>query len=142
MRTQRGTYLESEIQRVVDYLNGAGYHAHKNHAQRTLDGTFIQGEPYDYEIFANGKLTCFDAKECKGKRWNFRNAKPAQIKNLSNCKKQGAEAFFLVYFSPPVNRLVKYDVDKLISAMAAGVKSFTADEGVTWDWKEAISDQG
>ena len=131
---RRGHVFETELGRVMSWLNEAGFHAHKNHPRRSVDGTFLEGEPFDYEVFSHGRLFCFDAKECHEPRWNLSTAKLSQIKHLMNCKKHGAEAFFLVLFAPRDVR--KFDVEAVRLALAQGRKSLTAEEGGRWDWEE------
>lgn len=132
---RRGFYLENELNRVMTWLNSAGIHAHKNHARRTEAGIWIEGEPFDYEVFSKGTLYCFDAKECAGKRWNLSNAKPHQLNNLMVCAQNGAQAFFLVLFTE-TRKLKRFNAELVCNALAAGQKSFTADEGADWDWTE------
>lgn len=131
---RRGHHLESEIDRVLEYLGSQGIHGHKNHARRTVDGVFLEGEPFDYEVLANGTLHCFDAKECQSKRWNLGNAKPAQINALRQCANHGAQAYFLVCFEGREVR--RFDVEQVQAALAAGKGSLTAEEGRAWKWEE------
>ena len=132
---RRGYYLEQQLDKVLAHLNAIGIHAHKNHVKRTEGGIYLEGEPFDYEVFAHGKLTCFDAKESHAKRWNLSNAKPMQVKHLLDCHDHGADAFFLVYFVPE-HKLVRFDVSMVHKALCGGIKSFTSSEGVPWDWEE------
>ena len=134
MPYRRGHVLENELEKVMKHLNSIGIHAHKNHARRTLDGTFIEGEPFDYEVFSCGRLFCFDAKECHAARWSLDNAKPAQVKHLLNVKRHGGDAFFLVCFSP--DKIRKFDVDVVLAALVDGGKSLAPEEGEEWDWTE------
>jgi penicillin-binding protein-related factor A (putative recombinase) len=133
MRRARGIYLEKQLEKVIDFLRSRGIHGHKNHARRTKDGTYVEGEPFDYEVFCNGKLHVWDAKECHGSRWNLTNAKPHQLKHLLDCRHHGAEAFFLVLFHP--DTLVAFDAEVIRQKMAAGQKSVTPAEGRPWDWQ-------
>ncbi|MDR1874572.1 MAG: Holliday junction resolvase RecU [Synergistaceae bacterium] len=131
---RKGHIFENELAKIIDHLNKTGIHAHKNHARRTVDGTYIEGEPFDYEVFAHGRLHCFDAKECHASRWNLSNAKLSQIKHLLNCKRHGADAFFLVLFTP--GRVKKFDVELVRNALADGKRSLMPEEGDDWDWTE------
>lgn len=132
---RRGFYLENELNRVMTWLNSAGIHAHKNHARRTEAGIWIEGEPFDYEVFCEGALYCFDAKECAGRRWNLSNAKPAQLNNLLMCARHGARAFFLVLFVE-TRKIRRFDAEMVRAALAGGKRSLTAEEGAAWDWTE------
>ena len=132
---RRGYYLEQQLDKVLAHLNAIGIHAHKNHVKRTEGGIYLEGEPFDYEVFAHGKLTCFDAKESHAKRWNLKNAKRTQVENLLNCQKHGADAFFLVYFVPE-HRLIRFDADMVYKSLCGGIKSFTSSEGRPWNWEE------
>lgn len=135
---RRGFHLENELNRVVAYLNSIGIHAHKNHPRRTEDGTWIEGEPFDYEVLSGGVLHCFDAKECKGRRWSLQNAKPGQLNNLLACRKNGANAFFLVLFTEE-RKLKRFDAELVRAAMSEGKKSLMLEEGADWDWTELSS---
>ena len=107
---RKGNVFEAHINKLIKYCTDNGFEAHKNNAQRTLDGTYIKGEPFDYEIFIPGLLICFDAKECNSDKWAITNAKPEQIWHLRACKRAGMWAFFYVWYRKK-NRLVAFDVD-------------------------------
>jgi penicillin-binding protein-related factor A (putative recombinase) len=128
---RKGFSLEQRLDKLCEWINNHGGHAHKNHAQRTVDGVYKAGEPFDYEIFYHGKVRCFDAKECKAAAWSLSNAKLLQVKNLLQCADNGADAFFLVYFYPS-EKLIKFDVRAVRNAMAAGEKSLRAERGEEW----------
>lgn len=129
---RRGFEFEIQLERLATYLNTIGVHMHKNHARRTNEGVYIEGEPFDYEILCDGKLHCFDAKECEGKRWSLKNAKPQQLNNLLICAKNGAEAYFLVLFKP--DRIVRFNADLVQKALSKGGKSLGPEDGTKWDW--------
>ena len=131
---RRGFEFEIQLERLAIYLNANGVHMHKNHARRTTEGVYIEGEPFDYEIICDGAVHCFDAKECEEKRWNLKNAKPRQLNNLLICAKNGAEAYFLVLFKP--DKVVRFDAEVVRSALEKGVKSLRPEAGVSWDWKK------
>ncbi|MCK9327192.1 MAG: Holliday junction resolvase RecU [Bacteroidales bacterium] len=132
---RRGFYLENELDRVLKFLSNRGIHGHKNHARQTVDGAYIEGEPFDYEVISNGILHCFDAKECHGNRWSLKNAKLSQVQNLIQCANHGAEAYFLVYFVLS-GKLKRFDAQFVKLALSSGKKSLIAEEGEDWDWQE------
>ena len=132
MRERRGHYLEAQIQKVFDYLNSAGIHAHKNHAARTVEGVYLAGEPFDYEIFTS-PVHVFDAKEAKTGRWPLSNAKPSQMKALLDCSAHGAEAYFLVLFHG--HALRRFDVGYVRQAIVDGRKALEENEGLEWDYR-------
>lgn len=111
----RGKALERELNRLCKTVQKQGFHAHKNQPQRSYTGKFIAGEPFDYEIFTDRVLWCFDAKECQREKWSLSNAKLSQINALKQCKNAGLEAFFMVYFYP-TKQLIRFDVDTVIEA--------------------------
>ena len=131
---RRGFAFEIQLERLARHLNSIGVHMHKNHARRTAEGVYIEGEPFDYEVISHGKVHCFDAKECEGKRWNLKNAKLSQLNNLLICAKNGAEAYFLVLFKP--DKIIRFDAAKVCEALQNGQKSLGPEEGATWDWTE------
>ena len=132
---RKGFEFENELNRVSKYLNSIGIHMHKNHARRTESGIYLEGEPFDYEVISNGVIHCFDAKECASKTWNLNNAKLSQLNNMLVCKKNGAQAYFLVYFREE-KKIIRFDVDVIKSALIAGKKSMKSEEGQEWDWTE------
>lgn len=132
---RRGFKFEIELNRIVDILNRNGLHAHKNHAERTIDGRFVRGEPFDYEVLNHGQLFCFDAKECAAKRWNLGNAKLNQIGALLACQRNGAEAFFLVHFTNE-GVIKKFPVEQVWEARRDGRASLRMDEGSDFNWQE------
>ena len=134
---RRGYEFEAELNRVSKYLNANGIHMHKNHAKRTEQGIYLEGEPFDYEVITGGVIHCFDAKECAGSRWNLSNAKLNQLNNMLVCQKNGAQAYFLVWYRN-INAIIRYDVDLIKQKLANGVKSVTPEEGVKWQWTELL----
>jgi len=133
---RRGHYLESQLAKVISYLNEQGIHAHKNHPERTVDGTYLEGEPFDYEVMVSPPH-CFDAKESEGDAWPLAKAKPSQVKHLLNCRNHGAAAYFLVLFGRKV--LKQFDVQLVLEAMQEGRKTLLASEGCDWDWKQFLN---
>jgi penicillin-binding protein-related factor A (putative recombinase) len=133
MRPQRGAYFQTQIDRLFEVLSARGVHCHKNHARRTVDGVFVEGEPFDYEIFVN-PVHVFDAKETKGERWPLSNAKPHQVKALLDCENHGAEAYFLVLFGD--REIRRFDAGFVRDAMAMGHKSLEKAEGREWDYEK------
>ena len=132
---RRGYEFEAELGRVSQYLNSKGIHMHKNYPKRTVQGLYLEGEPFDYEVMKGGEVHCFDAKECAGVRWNLSNAKMSQLNNLLICAKNGARAYFLVWYRA-MNKIVRYDAEQVKQALQAGKKSLTPEEGQAWDWTE------
>ena len=132
---RRGFEFENELNRVGEYLASIGIHMHKNHARRAINGKFLEGEPFDYEVISHGHFHCFDAKECSSKSWSLKNAKLNQINSLCMCQNNGAEAYFLVWFKLS-NKIIRFDVQKVKDALSNGQKSLSPDEGEVWEWTE------
>lgn len=127
--------FESQINKLIDYINKTGYHAHKNHPQRLHDGKYIGGEPYDYEIMLPDYKACFDAKGIHQDIWKFEPKDIKQADHLKHCKNAGIDSFFLVYFYK-FKKMVKFDVDIFLGALAEGRKNLKADEGTEWkEWE-------
>ena len=95
---RRGFIFENQIQKVCDYVEAIGGHAHKNYAERLQDGTYIKGEPFDYEIFLPNYKAVFDAKECKTRKWHMVEKDIKQCDELKKCKNTGLKAYFLICF--------------------------------------------
>jgi hypothetical protein len=92
---QKGHAFEKQVEKVADYINTSGGHAHKNHAERTIEGTYIKGEPFDWEMFIPNYHCAFDTKECKDDTWHMQPKDIVQAENLKHCKNAGLEAYFL-----------------------------------------------
>ena len=135
---RRGHEFEAELNRVSKYLNANGIHMHKNHARRTEQGIYLEGEPFDYEVISGGIIHCFDAKECAGRRWNLSNAKMSQLNNLLVCRKNGAQAYFLVWYRNE-NAIIRFDAELVRQKLADGQKSLTLEEGKKWEWTELLT---
>lgn len=135
---RRGYEFEAELNRVSKYLNTNGIHMHKNHARRTEQGVYLEGEPFDYEVISGGVIHCFDAKECSGNRWNLSNAKPSQLNNLLVCHKNGAQAYFLVWYRKE-DKVVRFDAELVRQKIVDGQKSLTSKEGTEWRWIELLT---
>lgn len=120
----------------MDYINSTGGHAHKNYAKRLEDGTYIQGEPFDYEAFIKGYHCVFDAKECQGPIWYMKDKDIKQAENLKHCKNVGLEAYFLIYFE---NKEVKQiDIDNVIEILKTGKKGINKNLGIDWELLEVL----
>lgn len=131
--------FEYQINKLCNYVNTIGYHAHKNHPERLNDGKYIKGEPYDYEIFLPEYKACFDAKECKSKSWSFKDKDLKQAEQLKHCKNTGMDAFFLVYFYQ-YKKMIKFDVDIFIEALKTK-KNLKPNEGTEWNISELINER-
>jgi penicillin-binding protein-related factor A (putative recombinase) len=132
-------YLESQIDKLILKIDKMGYHAHKNNASRNFDGTYLAGEPYDYDLFLPEYCACFDAKMCQSKSYSIKDKDIKQINNLAKCKKAGMDSFFLIYFST-AKKLLKFDVDILIGILESGKKSINIEKGVKWDIDNKLLD--
>lgn len=133
----RGHSLETQINSLCKNINALGFHAHKNNPERLSGGEYIQGEPYDYELFFlydGGKpyYACFDAKECNELTWHMKPKDIKQAENLKHCKNAYIDAFFLVYFVP-LKVLLKIDVDDVINVLKTGSKSIPSTLGNKWE---------
>lgn len=116
------------MDRVLKFLDARGIHGHKNHPKRLNDGTYVEGEPFDYEVFSPSHVWTFDTKECEADAWPLSKAKLSQVNNLL---KTGG--FFLVWFVK-ARRLVRFDAELVKSKL--GVQgSLSPDEGVEFDWQ-------
>lgn len=125
---RRGYQFENKIKKVCEYVEAIGGHAHKNHAERLQDGTYIKGEPFDYEIFLPNYKAVFDAKEVKGDVWNLKDKDVKQAENLKHCKNVGLNAYFLILFNQ--KELLEIDVDDVIKELQKGKKSIHKEKGI------------
>lgn len=128
---RRGYQFEQQIQKVCDYVEAIGGHAHKNHAERLQDGTYIKGEPFDYEIFLPNYKAVFDAKESKTRKWHMVDKDVRQCNEMKKCKNAGIKAYFLICFEGKDVRMI--DVDTAIETLKQGKKTISAEGNPSWD---------
>ncbi len=133
---RKGYKFEQQIQKVLDYVNSIGGHAHKNHPERTVDGTYIKGEVFDYEVFLPHYKACFDAKEVETDTWRMQQKDIIQAENLKHCKNAGISAYFLIYFKS--KGVLQIDVDKVIEILKKGKKSISWTLGENWSLLEVL----
>lgn len=130
---KKGSHLENEMDRVLKFLDMRGIHGHKNHPKRTNDGTYIEGEPFDYEVFSPSGMWCFDTKECEADAWPLSKAKLSQVNNLLKCAQAGAQAFFLVWFVRQ-RRLIRFDAE-MVAGRLGSKGALSPNEGIDFDWQ-------
>lgn len=127
---RRGNQFESQIQKVCDYVEAIGGHAHKNHPERTVEGIYKKGEPFDYEIFLPNYKAVFDAKECKTTKWHMVDKDIRQCDEMKKCKNAGLKAYFLIC-SNGIVRMI--DVDVAIETLKKGSKTISLPGYPEWD---------
>ena len=128
---RRGFQFENQIQKVCEYVEAIGGHAHKNHAERLQDGTYIKGEPFDYEIFLPNYKAVFDAKECETRQWHMVDKYIKQFDEMKKCKNACLKAYFLICFERHDVRMI--DVDVAIETLKRGSKTIHAEGNPDWD---------
>ena len=128
---QRGRSFEKQIEKVCEYVEKIGGHAHKNHPKRLQDGTYIKGEPFDYEIFLPNYKCVFDAKECKTDTWHIVKKDILQANELKKCKNTGLNGYFLICFEGKDVR--QLDVDIVIDYLKNNRKSIKKDGLPNWE---------
>lgn len=133
---QNGRSFEKQIEKVIEYIESKGYHGHKNYAQRLQDGTYIKGEPFDYEMFYKDYHAVFDTKEVECDTWHILKKDIKQANNLKKCKNAGLKAYFLICFENKDVRMI--DVDDVIETLKQNKKSIKNKDLKTWDLLEVI----
>lgn len=133
---QRGHPFEKEIEKVIEYIEKIGGHGHKNYAKRLQDGTYIQGEVFDYEIFLKNYKCVFDAKECATDTWHIVSKDIKQCNELKKCKNAGLNAYFLICFNQ--NDVRQLDVDIVIEYLKNNKKSIKKDGLPQWELLKII----
>lgn len=128
---QRGRSFEKQIEKVIEYVEQLGFHGHKNYANRLLDGTYIKGESFDYEIFLPNRHDCFDAKEAKTDIYHIVKKDIKQINELKKCKNAGCNAYLLICFERKDVRMI--DVDVIINLLKNNKKSIKREDNPSWD---------
>lgn len=135
----KGKYLENQIGKLIDNVIARGYWGQKNHPHRLNDGTYVDGEPFDYYIMTDNVKWAFDAKECAGTTWPIKKKEIMQCNNLLHLQRCGFEAFFLVLFG---RDLVRFDARQVASALEHGRHSLHPEEGREFDYTEALREGG
>lgn len=120
-RCKSGRSFEKQIEKVIEYIESLGFHGHKNYPKRLEDGTYIEGESFDFEVFLPGRHDCFDAKQCKTNTWKIVEKDIKQANELKKCKNAGCNAYFLICFENKDVRMI--DVDDVIDILKQNKKS-------------------
>lgn len=137
---QRGHSFEKQIEKVIKYIEKLGFHGHKNYPKRLEDGTYIDGESFDYEIFLPNRHDCFDAKQCKTDTWKITKKDIKQTNELKKCKNAGCNAYFLICFE---NKDVRQlDVDIVIGYLKQNIKSIKKYDLPKWDLIKDLKNRG
>lgn len=125
----RGKQLEKMVLKLFDQYRKAGIHCQQNHPEQLSDGTFIKRHGYDFHLYYKERFIVFDAKECKSTSMHIAtNLKPHQLNDMMCIKKNGGEAFFMVYFF--IDKvMIKLDIDEAVRLIDEGRKSITSDDG-------------
>ena len=127
---QKGHDFEKQVEKVCEYVEKIGGHAHKNHPARTADGTYLKGEPFDYEVFLPNCHHVFDAKKCATDIWHMQKKDIVQANNLYKCGNAGLEAYFLICFK---NKEVKQiNINDIVKILKDGHKSIPKTIGKEW----------
>lgn len=128
---RRGFIFEHQIQKVCEYVEKIGGHTHKNQPERTVDGIYKKGEPFDYEIFLPNYKAVFDAKESKTRKWHMVDKDIRQCNEMKKCKNAGLKAYFLICFEGRDVRMI--DVDTAIATLRNGSRTISAEGNPSWD---------
>lgn len=131
MGISKGKSFERQINKVCDYIKSIGGFAHKLCAERTIQGTFIKGEPFDYIVLTKNYKAVFDAKECKTRKWRMVDKDIKQCDEMKKCKNAGLKAYFLICFEGTDVRMI--DVDTAIATLKRGSKTISAEGNPSWD---------
>ena len=93
--------IENNIDHIIEYIikNKLGF-GWKNHPNRTNQGTYLSGEPFDYIIIKDNQIYCFDCKETGLKHWAIKKKDIQQAINLKKISltKHGVICGFLIYW--------------------------------------------
>jgi penicillin-binding protein-related factor A (putative recombinase) len=133
---RKGYKFEHQLNKVIEYINNLGFHAHKNHPKRTVDGTYLEGEPFDYEVVLPNYKAVFDAKECESVAYSIAKKDLAQIENLKHCKNAGMNAYLLIYFKGI--GVKQFEIDSVIEILKNGKKSMPYSQGQEWELLEIL----
>lgn len=128
---RKGHSFEHEIDKVLKFADKIGCHCHKNHPNRTVSGEYLEGEPFDYEIFLPYGVDVFDAKEVDGKEWHMKQKDIRQCNELMKCKSDICRAYFLLLFNK--QDVVCVDAEDVANVLKGGHKTVKKELGYKWD---------
>lgn len=110
--------LESEINRFLTHFNKSGNgFGFKNNSQRLHNGTYTEGEAFDYTIMYPSKVYNFDCKETISDTIKINSKEIKQIINLKRIYDLNQDlyrCFFIVYFKKQ-NQLGYISIDRLFN---------------------------
>ena len=136
---RKGYKLEHEIAKVLQCADKLGCHCHKNHPCRTVSGIYIEGEPFDYEVFLPDGVDVFDAKEVSGKAWYMRDKDIRQCNELVKCgRSRACRAYFLLLFDGGDVRTVS--AEHAAAVLKKGCKTITKGECGGWDLTDRLKE--
>jgi penicillin-binding protein-related factor A (putative recombinase) len=131
-------FLEYEINKLISYVNdnnlGFGW---KNHPNRLYNGTYVDGEPFDYVIFTRKHKYAFDAKQTEQSVWNICKKDKVQAYNLLKLSKSGINCFFLIYFISP-KKLVRISITDFFKILEQRSHIKITDCKI-WNYKEIFN---
>ncbi len=139
IKMQKGKSFERQINKVCEYINNIGGFAHKLCAERTIQGTFIKGEPFDYIILTKDYKAVFDAKEAETGTYHIVKKDIKQINELKKCKNAGCNAYLLICFEGQDVRMI--DVDVVIKLLKNNKKSIKREGNPSWDLIKILKEQ-
>jgi hypothetical protein len=118
-KKEYNNFLESQINKVIKYINennlGFGW---KNNPNRNYQGTFLDGEPFDYNIITPTKSYFFDCKQTELLHWQVLKKDVKQLLNLNKIADCGHDAFILIYFIFD-NKLMKIDTKNVLRILSS-----------------------
>ncbi|MDY3030737.1 MAG: hypothetical protein SOS24_03110 [Clostridia bacterium] len=129
---RKGYVFENEIKRLMSVAEACGMHWHKNNPNRTVNGIYVAGEPYDYEIFLPEGVEVFDAKEVSGRAWHLKDKDVRQCSELCKCAEAAnVKAYFVLLFGGSDVRAVSAAHVKEV--LTSGSRTVGKDECTEWD---------
>lgn len=120
-----GKQFENQIEKVLQIKTNKKGHYHKNNALRLHSGQYIEGEPFDFEVFLPNYYAVFDVKSLNSNIWQIRDKDVKQAYNLLRCKQVGLNAYFLVNFNGEVREI---DINQVIQTLESGIKHIKKEE--------------
>ncbi|WP_426461548.1 Holliday junction resolvase RecU [Mycoplasma hafezii] len=90
--------------------------AQNNESKKSLKGYLFKKSTVDYIGMFQGMFVCFEAKSCKGERFDYKNIKQHQIEYLNLIATHGGLAYLIFYFETE-NKFVKTDPTWIYSDM-------------------------
>ena len=133
-------HFENQLDKLIRVVNQGYGFGWKNNPDRNYQGTYINGEVFDYVILSRKCNMFFDAKETIYDKWQVRKKDEKQAVNLLKVAETGNEAFFLIHFKNE-RKSMKIDIQDFWKIRQQR-KHIKITDCKMWDYKKLFESRG